>query len=330
MIFEFSLVQDQIYTFGGYSSSELDSIFSSNDLCNENSYESNYSSCDTNIESFTQLTTESMPSADEQYQVVYNNKSSYNECIFVFGGNNADSDVLCFNLTNLTFTENFGSPTFASSNNRLSRIDSLLIINETSGDEFIYYTSSGSTPSLYKFDITNGGVTTRLNGESSISGLSYPPCMVQNPFDDDELLFVHGYGDAFLVYSISDDTFSTGQSLYTSVVRPFCVVIDNEYQDDEPYLYVFGGRTDKIQRLKLNSDDGILNTDWETMTQVLSVNDSNCDADWSESNAFSLNGFLHHELIYIFYDCVISFNILDHSIEYVTHFSDVKKGFGGA
>ena len=122
------MVKDQLFTFDGYSSSSLNSIFSCDDLCFQNSY----------IESIAELTIESMSSANKQYRVIYKNKSSYNnECIFVFGGQDADSDVVCFNLTNST------------ANCRLSRSDSLLIVDETSGDEFIYYTTSGTTPSLY-------------------------------------------------------------------------------------------------------------------------------------------------------------------------------------
>ena len=327
-----SSAQNRLYTVGGCNgdcSTLTKQIFYSNDL-RVSSGESNYSSCDTHIESFTKLTTESMPSADEQYQAVYNNKSSYNDCIFVFGGSFTKSDVLCFNVTSLSLTKNFGSPTFVSSTYRLSRKASLLIVDATTGDEFIYYTTVSTTPSLYKFDILNG-VTTKLNGGLPVSSIYYPPCMLQNPFDDDQLLFVEGIGDAFLVYSINDDSFTVGQSLYTPVNRAFCVVIDNEYMNDEPYLYVIGGQhTDILQRLQLNNDKGILNTGWELMIHsLLYVNDSSCDANWTHKTAFSLNGFLHDELIYYFFDCVVSFNILNHSMEYVTNFSDVKSRFGG-
>ena len=321
------LVQNHVYTFGGCDgdcTSGQDWIFYSNDLSIGILNESNSSkSCNTQIQTFTQITTDNMETSDEQYQVVYNSKSSYNECIFVFGGKNVNSDVLCFNLTSFTFTHNFGSPIFSSTNSRLSRSSSLLIVNETSGSEFIYYTTSSSPSYLYKFDIINDATT------GLASDFSYPPCMIQNPFNENELLFVEGNGDIFSIYSISDDTMTDGQSLYKTVTRALCVVINNEYQSSEPYLYVFGGKRDKIQRLKLNNNDGIVNTEWELMTKALSINDSNCDADFGDDYAFSLNGFLHHELIYIFYDCVISFNILNHNIDFVGYFFDVKRAFGG-
>ena len=73
MLVFFRLVENRIYSFGGCyltCGTGQNWILYSNDLLIGNSNESNYSSCEADIETFRKITTESMPTSDEQYQVV--------------------------------------------------------------------------------------------------------------------------------------------------------------------------------------------------------------------------------------------------------------------
>ena len=192
--------------------------------------------------------------------------------------------------------------------------------NETDGNDYIYYVfRKNSNPYIQRYNLYN-----RTNEYlTTLSGFTYGACMQFNPFNTSEILLVESNGDAFGVYNIENNIFTLGKTLDYSITRQSCIVIDNEYMNDEPYFYVFG--YGYIQRLNLQNENITTNVKWETVQGSLEVNDDNCDTDWSAgSDIRQFGAILSSNLVYLMggydgsvRDCIISYNILTNSSNFV-------------
>ena len=272
------------------------------------------------LESWTLSPTAQLARADRNQFAAYNEDSNYPDCIFVFGGNDAD-DIYCLNLT--TMVVNYWGDLDDNYYNVEAATPASLIL---SGDLLYYADYNGY---IIRYDLSSR-LSTMVNSElSTISGGAgfKSPCMVQNPGTEDQFLIIDGLGTGFATFNSTTNTATIGQSFSTSVDRPVCIVVNNEYYSTRPYFYIFTGKTANIQRLDISGD--VVSTNWETLTVTLSFSDGSCDVN-SWGSIYTSNAMLYNNLVYIIGgldsstasddSCIISFDITDNNIEYVGNF----------
>ena len=281
-------------------------------------------SCGEGLESWTRGLS-SLARADRNQYAAYDHSStnSYPECVWVFGGNDADN-LYCYNMT--TETAIYWDDLDPSSSYSLlegSPPASLIISNEA--NDYLYVLSRYGY--LLRYDLKNKELV--LLDDTLYQSDFYYGCMAMNPSNSDELVMADGYlSSMFAIYTISTDTFTFGKDLNTAVLRPTCVMIDNDYFNVNPYWYIFGGETTAIQRIDINSSD-LANEKWFVLITELSVSNSNCDVnDWS--SLYASGAVLFNNLIYMIggYDasdssdnsCIVAFDLDDNSVSYFGHF----------
>ena len=281
--------------------------------------------CTSKLESFN-LSSTSFPQTIYDSYSAYNSESDYPDCIFVFGGYTGEpaEELYCFSISNHSLIEFDTFQVLTANLLPKGNPSALMWRNETDGDDYIYYVyRQSSNPYIKRYNLDK-----RENEYlATLDGFIGGACMQFNPFNTSEILLVEAYGDAFGVFNIDDNTFTLGETLDHAIKRQSCVAIDNEYMNDEPYFYVFG--YGYIQRLNLNSGSVTANTAWETVQGSLEVSDENCDADWSVGSEIrQFRSILFSNLIYLIgghdgsntFDCIISYNILTNTSNYIGSF----------
>ena len=273
------------------------------------------------LQSWT-LSNAQLPFKDRNLFATYGDNSNYPECVFVFGGNYHDS-LFCYNITSDTINY-WGELGTIGNGVESSTPASLIITNETSNEDYLYYISNEGYIQKYLLnnDINNTAVliTSDLNTLYTIEN----PCMLQNPSNKDQLLIVGGdyaFSNTFIIYNIKTDATTQGRNFNTSVSRPVCVTSDS-------HLYVIGGRTDKIQRVSLNTND-TANAEWQTLNTTLELSGNNsCDIQ-DFSLIYAAGAVIFDNIVYVIgglrpgtadYSCIVSFNINNNSVNYVGNF----------
>ena len=287
-----------------------------------------------NLESFSLLST-SYP--DETYDLysVYNNGSDYPDCIFVFGGKDdgANQGLYCFSISNNSLIE-FDTIEIQSDGQYFpyapGHPGALMWRNKTDNNDYIYYIfRQVKHPYIHRYNLQ-----TRTDEYlETFAGWDRGACMQLNPFKNNEILLVESYGSEFGVYNIENNTFTEGDSLDERILRQACIVINNEYMNDEPYLYVFG--YGYIQRLNLISGNITTNIQWQTLQLSLEVSDSRCDGNWTAGGTLrESTAILSGNLIYIIggkddittvVDCIIAYNILTNNVNFVGLFPSTMR-----
>lgn len=195
---------------------------------------------------------------------VYAEESSFSECIFVFGGVNCLTCMSCYNITSNTI---YTYDTLTTGGYRIGDPAAVLIVDEDSGEELIYFLTHDGY--LQKYDLN-----TKTESNKLFSTDVDEACLVKNK-NGTELYIVEGAGSLFWIYDLIDSELVVGPSLSFSRTDHSCAV--NEWDEDDPYLYVLGGNRVQIERIKINGllADIETNTneyEWETLMLQLTSN----------------------------------------------------------
>ena len=211
--------------------------------------------------------------------IVQDSQSIYPECIFLFGGDDCQKCVYCYNITSDELVNWDRLSTGTSSQG----VPDAVMIGDT-----IYYLPYTGGISIYD-------VNTKIEAVlSGISTIDQESCLVRHPTNENYLFAVYSHSKTFYLIDLETGVTNTGfqmtgESLTFTRNWPSCAV--NSFLDNV-YLYVIGGDSVVIERINLDelideyessNKTDISGTQWETLSGVLlsCSSDPRCTFDTS-------------------------------------------------
>ena len=230
------------------------------------------------------LSQERLETATRAPFVVYD-KSVSEECIWVAGGLNCETCLYCYNIS----SNNLWSYDNLNIGGHLYAHESAHII-----DGKMYFLQQSGSIQTYDFE-----TKTESTLYTNISGVNAGSCFAKHP--NNSQFYMLGTSkpvatNQFIIFDVNSNTsYNSTKTLNHGRRYPSCIV--NNYNDENnAYLYVFGGDPEYIERI--NVDYLNFGSEWQVLSQTFASIDIS-------SSIWSYSGVLRHTSPINYYNYII-------------------------